>query len=126
MEALNEPAGFKNDNFQLLNTTKKFYEDGYQIVRKANTQASSAQNMLYAIHDAFQPLSYWFSFDENKTNVALDTHIYTIFSVEAINLDLQSRIKTYCDMIPRFKDTQSHIGLLSENFPRRLLTVRNI
>lgn len=44
---------------------------------------SQQGNTLVLIHDAFQPLSYWNGFmtGSNWQGVAMDTHIYQMFSV---------------------------------------------
>jgi hypothetical protein len=43
---------------------------------------NQTSNTVELIHDAFQPLSYWAGFDSppNFDGVAMDTHIYQVFS----------------------------------------------
>ena len=45
--------------------------------------SSQQSNTVVLIHDAFQPLSYWSGFMQppNWNGVAMDTHIYQMFSV---------------------------------------------
>jgi hypothetical protein len=53
----------------------------YWLSSYDNIRASSA-NTLELIHDAFQPLSYWDGWQQgpNYQGVAMDTHIYQMFS----------------------------------------------
>lgn len=71
--------------------------DGYQIVRHPQGQ-STQTNLLYSISDAFQPLS---TFDSmfpwpQYQGVALDPHIYTVFTNPEVALSMQERIQAYC------------------------------
>ena len=61
----------------MLDTTHQYYLSSY------NTLRSSSANTLQLIHDAFQPLSYWNGWEPRAQypGVALDTHIYDMFSV---------------------------------------------
>ncbi|KAH9809691.1 family 5 glycoside hydrolase [Melampsora americana] len=97
LESLNEPAGFANE--QTLKTTRQYYYDGYGIVRYPISQGWQS-NLLYAIHDAFQPLDTWaHSFPAPKwQGVALDTHIYTVFNNTQLQMTDNERIKFYCDL----------------------------
>ena len=47
-------------------------------------------NILELIHDAFQPLSYWNNFMPRSqyTGVAIDTHIYQIFTDQVCSLSM--------------------------------------
>jgi len=50
------------------------------------------------IHDAFQSLSYWNGFlaYPNYNGVAMDTHIYTIFSQAEEQMSMAQHIETVC------------------------------
>lgn len=77
IQPLNEPAGWYSD--ELLQTAKEFYVTTYNYARYHNTQYPNA--LLYALHDAFQPLTTWRDFLSWKYGyeyVAFDTHIYTM------------------------------------------------
>lgn len=57
-------------------------------------------NLLYAIHDAFQPLPTWSgAFPPPKyQGVALDTHLYTVFDNALLKLNDDERVGAYCAM----------------------------
>ncbi|CAH7683674.1 family 5 glycoside hydrolase [Phakopsora pachyrhizi] len=110
IEALNEPAGFKPDNNLTLNTARQYFKDGYKIVRQPERGAQQT-NVLYIVHDAFQPLDTWansFPYPEYK-GVALDTHIYSVFTYPEITFSETVRIENYCRMISRLKASQEKI-----------------
>jgi hypothetical protein len=75
------PAGF--DGQDVLDATRRYWMSSY-----ASLRASSA-NTLQLIHDAFQPLSYWNGWEHppQYVGVALDTHIYQMFSDEVSPFD---------------------------------------
>ena len=60
----------------MLDAVRRYWMDSYTSIR-----ASSADT-LQLIHDAFQPLSYWNGWEHppQYAGVALDTHIYQMFS----------------------------------------------
>ena len=68
------PAGYHGQD--VLDAVRQYWMDSYKSIR-----ASSADT-LQLIHDAFQPLSYWNDWEHppHYTGVALDTHIYQMFS----------------------------------------------
>ncbi|KAK0200843.1 glycoside hydrolase family 5 protein [Desarmillaria ectypa] len=75
IEPLNEPAGFWGND--VLQVVKQYWDDSYGAVRSKQT------NAVVLIHDAFQDLSYWKDFmrpEDNYDGVAIDTHIYQMFS----------------------------------------------
>ena len=47
-------------------------------------------SLLVLIHDAFQPLSYWDDFmpKDQYDGVAMDTHIYQMFTDEVCSLSM--------------------------------------
>lgn len=111
IEALNEPAGFKGGH--MVNTLKKFYKDSYDIIRRAGSHAGDGPEtkLLYNIHDAFLPLSTWFDSFPNPPyhDVSLDTHIYTVFTVEGNGLNEHDRIHEYCKKLPSLVQSQSKL-----------------
>jgi len=92
---LNEPAGF--DDQQVLDVTRQYWYDSYGNIRypSGTTQPS---NTLTLIHDAFQPLSYWNGFMQSPqfTGVAMDTHIYQMFTYDTVSLSDQDHIRSLC------------------------------
>lgn len=88
---LNEPAGF--DGSAVLNAVRSYWLSSYDNIR-----ASSA-NTLELIHDAFQPLSYWDGWQQgpNYQGVAMDTHIYQMFSDAGVAMSNSQHISTACN-----------------------------
>ncbi|KAJ6520131.1 glycoside hydrolase family 5 protein [Mycena sanguinolenta] len=91
---LNEPAGFDGGNW--LAVIKQYWLDSYGNIRYPfGTSAQS--NTVVLIHDAFQPLSYWNNFlTPPYQGVAMDTHIYTIFSQAEEQMTMSQHINTVC------------------------------
>ncbi|KAF8886923.1 glycoside hydrolase family 5 protein [Infundibulicybe gibba] len=76
---LNEPAGFYGD--AVISATKQYWRDSYKSIRFPFGNSSRESNTLVLIHDAIQPLSSWNGFvPPDWQGVAMDTHIYQIFS----------------------------------------------
>ena len=62
----------------------QYWKDSYGNIRYPYG-SSNQSNTVELIHDAFQPLSYWnnqMTVDEGYQGVAMDTHIYQMFSDE--------------------------------------------
>ncbi|KIY73602.1 glycoside hydrolase family 5 protein [Cylindrobasidium torrendii FP15055 ss-10] len=74
---LNEPAGFRGGNF--LSVTEQYWKDSYGNIRFPYGSDRQSNNLVL-VHDAFQELSYWDNFGRNFDGVAMDTHIYQMFS----------------------------------------------
>ncbi|KZS93506.1 glycoside hydrolase family 5 protein [Sistotremastrum niveocremeum HHB9708] len=91
---LNEPAGF--DGSAVLTPLKQFYYDSYGNVRYPNGPTES--NTVLLLHDAFQPLSYWsgYQIPPNWQGVAMDTHIYQVFSNSDVAMSQAQHISTAC------------------------------
>jgi len=92
---LNEPAGFNGAN--VLSVVKQYWFDSYGNLRYF-PGTSTQTNLVVLIHDAFQPLSYWSGFMPTSgfQGVAMDTHIYTIFSVPEVQMTQPQHISTVC------------------------------
>ncbi|KAG1754937.1 glycoside hydrolase family 5 protein [Suillus paluster] len=72
---LNEPAGYDGDD--VLEVVKQYWYDSYPY------GSSTESNTVELIHDAFQSRSYWDGFmTDGYDGVAMDTHIYQMFSDE--------------------------------------------
>jgi len=97
---LNEPAGFYGQ--QVLDATRQYWYDSYGNIRYPTGQQS---NVVALIHDAFQSLSYWDNFMPNDqyTGVAMDTHIYQMFSDE-VSQNNQGHIQSACGNAGRLID----------------------
>ena len=68
------PAGYYGQD--VLDAVRRYWMDSYASIR------ASSSDTLQLIHDAFQPLSYWNGWERppQYDGVALDTHIYQMFS----------------------------------------------
>ncbi|KAH9980769.1 exo-1-3-beta-glucanase [Russula compacta] len=102
IEPVNEPAGF--DGQPILDTVHQYYLDSY-----TNIRASSA-NTLELIHDAFQPLSYWNGWEHppGYQGVALDTHIYQMFSDAGVAQTQSQHITTACSQGSNLQDSDEN------------------
>ncbi|KAH7910927.1 glycoside hydrolase family 5 protein [Hygrophoropsis aurantiaca] len=92
---LNEPAGYDGD--AVLKATRQYWLDSYGNIRYP-AGSTKQSNIVELIHDAFQPLSYWNGFETapNFTGVAIDTHIYQMFSVQGVAMTNQQHISQAC------------------------------
>ncbi|EPQ60446.1 glycoside hydrolase [Gloeophyllum trabeum ATCC 11539] len=92
---LNEPAGF--DGQDVLDTVRQYWRDSYGNIRYPYG-SSRESNTLVLLHDAFQPLDYWNGFltAPDAQGVAMDTHIYTIFSDQEESMSESQHISTVC------------------------------
>lgn len=108
LEALNEPAGFAGQ--KVLDAIRQYYYDGYQIVRYPVAKGPQS-DLLYTIHDAFQPLSTWANAfpPPQYQGVALDTHIYTVFETSQLEMDDNARAAAYCGMAEALEKSNSKI-----------------
>ncbi|THV07475.1 exo-beta-1,3-glucanase [Dendrothele bispora CBS 962.96] len=103
---LNEPAGFDDG---VLPVTKQYWKDAYGVVR-----ASSHPNAKVLIHDAFQPLDSWQGFmtPPDFQNVAMDKHIYQVFSDAENQMSEDQHIQTACGYAQQLSsfDLELYIG----------------
>lgn len=91
---LNEPAGFDGDD--VLTVVKQYWKDSYGNIRYPYN-SSTESNTVELIHDAFQNLSYWDSFMvDGYDGVAMDTHIYQMFSDKQVAYNYSQHIKEAC------------------------------
>jgi len=92
---LNEPAGF--DGQQVLDVTRQYWYDSYGNIRYPFGTPQQS-NTLTLIHDAFLPLSYWNGFMQSPQfiGVAMDTHIYQMFTYDTVSLSDQDHIRSAC------------------------------
>ncbi|KAJ4499707.1 exo-beta-1,3-glucanase [Lentinula lateritia] len=94
---LNEPAGF--DGSDVLSVVRQYWRDSYGNIRYPYG-SSQQSNTVVLIHDAFQPLSYWNGFlttaDNNAQGVAMDTHIYQMFSDDGVAMSDDEHIQSAC------------------------------
>ncbi|KAL5535974.1 hypothetical protein ACEPAF_4068 [Sanghuangporus sanghuang] len=75
---LNEPAGYYSE---VLDATRQYWRDSYGNIRFP-FGSDQQSDTLVLIHDAFQSLSSWNNFmpPPDFQGVAMDTHIYQVFS----------------------------------------------
>nr|GAT57439.1 glycoside hydrolase family 5 protein [Mycena chlorophos] len=92
---LNEPAGYDGD--AVLSVVRQYWYDSFGNIRYPYG-TSQQSNTVELIHDAFQPLSYWDGLltYPSYQGVAMDTHIYTIFSQAEEEMSPQEHIDTVC------------------------------
>ncbi|VDB95629.1 unnamed protein product [Peniophora sp. CBMAI 1063] len=95
---LNEPAGYYST--QLLDTTKQYWKDSYGNIREQSS------NTVELIHDAFMNVSYWADFMPKPAfqGVAIDTHIYQVFSDAENARSQQQHIDNACQNGPKLAD----------------------
>lgn len=89
IEAVNEPLGSDLD----MNAVKKYYYDAWGNVRQANPDTA------VVIHDAFQNVDSWNGFMNTQSgtnNVALDTHIYQIFTNDLVAMSPAEHVSNAC------------------------------
>ncbi|KAI9570306.1 glycoside hydrolase family 5 protein [Boletus coccyginus] len=89
---LNEPAGY--DGSAVLSAVRQYWQDAWGDIRNTGR----ASNTVELIHDAFQPLSYWTGFmtPPSYDGVAMDTHIYQMFSDGGNEMSDQDHINAAC------------------------------
>lgn len=95
---LNEPAGFDSG---VLPVTRQYWYDSYGNIRYPYG-TSQQSNTVVLIHDAFQPLSYWQGFMTaagGYQGVAMDTHIYQMFTNALNAMSHSEHIQTACSYI---------------------------
>ncbi|KAI0077473.1 exo-beta-1,3-glucanase [Panus rudis PR-1116 ss-1] len=92
---LNEPAGFIGDS--MLTPLKQYWYDSYGNIRFPYG-SSRQSNTVVLLHDAFQGLSYWNGFQTapDFQGVAMDTHIYQMFSQDEVSRSNQQHIQSAC------------------------------
>ncbi|KAF5366224.1 hypothetical protein D9758_005708 [Tetrapyrgos nigripes] len=99
IEPLNEPAGFYGDD--ILRPTKQYYYDSYGAIRYPYGTPKEG-NVVAIYHDAFQPTSYWRDFMPSPQwqGVAMDTHIYQIFSNSEVERTEEQHLQVACSRGP--------------------------
>jgi len=94
---LNEPAGY--DGSSVLDVVTQYYYDSYGNIRYPYG-TSQESNTVVLLHDAFQPLSYWSGYQTPPQwqGVAMDTHIYQMFSQSEVEYSNTQHISAACQM----------------------------
>ncbi|TDL20938.1 exo-beta-1,3-glucanase [Rickenella mellea] len=92
---LNEPASFYGN--AILTAARQFWYDSYGNIRFP-FGTSQESNTIVMIGDAMQPLSYWNGFmtAPRYQGVAMDTHIYQVFSNGDAANSQQGHINSAC------------------------------
>lgn len=102
------PAGFDGD--EVLNVIKQYWKDSYGNIRYAT--GSSETNTVVLLHDAFQTADYWAGFmtAPDFQGVAMDTHIYQVFSDDYVAMSEQDHIDLACSQ--RSNLSQYDLGVI--------------
>jgi len=81
----------------MLEVVKQYWYDSYKNIRYPSG-ASQGSNTVVVLHDAFQSPSYWSGFmsPPNYGGVLMDTHIYQMFTVDAVSQSETQHIQTAC------------------------------
>ncbi|KAK4686576.1 glucan 1,3-beta-glucosidase, partial [Tremellales sp. Uapishka_1] len=92
IELVNEPFPYSAAELDIL---KSFYYDGYSTVRSHQNEQSI---LVVALDEAFVGLTTWTDFmtEPNYHNVALDTHIYSMFDLDLLAMGYTDNLKWYC------------------------------
>lgn len=92
---LSRPAGFTSD--EALAVIRQYWLDSYGNIRYANGPTQT--NTVVLIHDAFQPSDYWTNFLTPPAfqGVAIDTHIYQVFSNDLVAMSEDAHIALACN-----------------------------
>ncbi|TFK99556.1 exo-1-3-beta-glucanase [Pterulicium gracile] len=94
---LNEPAGFRGSDW--LSATRQFWHDSYGNIRYPYG-SSRKSNSVVVLHDAFEPLSSWTNFMPSPQweGVAMDKHVYQVFSEGELRKSEAQHISTICEL----------------------------
>ncbi|KAI4155659.1 MAG: hypothetical protein LQ340_000848 [Diploschistes diacapsis] len=99
IELVNEPLGSSLN----MDSVKQYYYDGWGSVRQNNGDT------VVTIHDAFESITtYWNGFMNTASgvnNVALDTHIYQIFSDDQVAMSPPQHVSTACSQASTLAST---------------------
>ncbi|KZP25280.1 glycoside hydrolase family 5 protein [Athelia psychrophila] len=94
--ALNEPLPFDPTVIPVIT---QYWNDAYSIIRYPYG-TSEMGNAVSLIHTAFYPLSYWVGFQtavDGFQGVAMDTHIYQMFTDAEVAFTYQQHIAAACN-----------------------------
>lgn len=108
IELLNEPLTTSGPS-NALSFTQDYYNNAYYAVRYPS--GSQVSNFAIAIHDGFQPLTFWANQFQPPTyqQVILDTHIYTVFTDQQVALSQSDRADYYCGLRSELGASQPHL-----------------
>ncbi|KAG7530245.1 hypothetical protein FFLO_05175 [Filobasidium floriforme] len=109
IELVNEPFPYGDNEVQALRT---FYEDGYGLIRGVDGRVA------VVISDAFRGLREWEGFmPSNRFNrVVLDTHIYSMFTIELVEQGYTDKLRTFCDKLPELVQSNQNIWTVVGEF----------
>ncbi|SJX64821.1 related to EXG1-Exo-1,3-beta-glucanase precursor [Sporisorium reilianum f. sp. reilianum] len=116
IELLNEPV---TDQTVVLDFSARAYE----VVRFPNGRDKPESPLLVVISDSFispADSDYWTNKARppNYEGVAIDSHVYTIFSAEGVALSATDRINYYCSLKPKWAiANQYHPQIIGEWTP---------
>lgn len=105
---MGRPAGF--DGSAVLSAVTQYWYDSYGNVRFPYG-TSQESNTVLLLHDAFQPASYWQNFmpAPSYQGVAMDTHIYQVFSNADVAMTQQQHIQAACSTQGTLSSFNNHL-----------------
>ncbi|KAJ9060069.1 hypothetical protein DSO57_1034839 [Entomophthora muscae] len=96
IQLVNEPANWLLDMEKL----KKFYEDGYKVIRNHNPE------VMVTFHDAFWSVDKW-EYLAKKPKVMLDTHYYNVFDEYLVKMNHQQHLNHSCGLSGKLEKSKS-------------------
>lgn len=87
-----------------------FYTDAFSIITAKSKAA------WFVGHDAFKGLAAWNGVLKGKARAAMDTHIYSVFSLADAKFSVDDRRKYYCSRGPGIA-TATHVSIVGEWAP---------
>nr|XP_018265588.1 glucan 1,3-beta-glucosidase [Kwoniella dejecticola CBS 10117]OBR87746.1 glucan 1,3-beta-glucosidase [Kwoniella dejecticola CBS 10117] len=115
IEVLNEPFP---QNPNEVNILKSFYQASYDSIRNiANTRGN---RITVALDQAYQGLEVWegFMMDPDYWDVAMDTHIYSMFDLNLLAMGYNANLNWYCSQVDYLRQSNNiHWTIVGEFTP---------
>ncbi|OCF58914.1 glucan 1,3-beta-glucosidase [Kwoniella mangroviensis CBS 10435] len=113
IEVLNEP--FPN-NPNEVNILKSFYQAAYSRIR----DSAQGKRVTVALDQAYQGLYVWenFMMDPDYWDVAMDTHIYSMFDLNLLSMGYNANLDWYCSQVDYLRQSNNiHWTIVGEWTP---------
>ncbi|KAJ9127384.1 hypothetical protein QFC24_000791 [Naganishia onofrii] len=97
IELVNEPFPHSP---QEIETLEGYYRDGYEEVRKFDASGEQQEPPTVLLSEAYQSLGFWSGFMPagQYNRVALDVHIYGMFSNKLVSQGYSEHLQSFCSM----------------------------